>query len=68
MLKSVSIFGNTVAVLGGGEVRAYSIAEGTALSTAEAGSDSRAVALLDESNAYVLAMSEIRRLELAAAE
>ena len=52
----------------GGEVRAYSIAEGTALSTAEAGSDSRAVALLDESNAYVLAMSEIRRLELAAAE
>ena len=50
------------------EVRAYSIAEGTALSTAEAGNDSRAVALLDESNAYVLAMSEIRRLELAAAE
>ena len=68
VLKSVSIFGNTVAVLGGGEVRAYSIAEGTALSTAEAGNDSRAVALLDESNAYVLAMSEIRRLELAAAE
>ena len=68
VLKSVSIFGNTVAVLGGGEVRAYSIAEGTALSTAEAGNDSRAVALLDECNAYVLALSEIRRLELAAAE
>lgn len=66
--KSVSLFSNTVAVLNGSQVDFYSIAEGTQLSTVEAGSDSRAVQLIDESNAYILAMSEIRRLGLDSAK
>ena len=60
---SVALFGNTAAVLAGGTVYAYSIAEGVLLAQAEAGEDAAAIALRDETSAYVLGVSEIRLLE-----
>ena len=50
-------------MLAGGTVYAYSIAEGVLLAQAEAGEDAAAIALRDETSAYVLGVSEIRLLE-----
>lgn len=63
-MDSVSISGNTVAVLGGGNLSGYSISDGSLTGQAQAGSDSIAVAMRDESSAYILGVSEIRLVTL----
>lgn len=59
-VAAVSLFGQTLAALSGGKVTFYP-ASGPA-KTADAGSDARALTLCDESSAYVLGVSEIRRI------
>lgn len=72
---SISLLGDTVATLHQGKVMAYSVnamrnqdtSAGTAVtafSAQDAGSDAKALALCDESSAYVLGISEIRYLRL----
>lgn len=58
--KSLSVSGASVASLEGTEVVFYDYTTGTEQSRASAGSDARSVALLSESRAYVLGISEIR--------
>lgn len=57
---SVSLYGDTAAALSDGKAVFYSISTGAAKGTADAGSDARAVALRDETSAYILGVSEIR--------
>ena len=64
-MESVSISGNTAAVLGGGVLSGYSISDGSPVGQADAGSDSVAVALRDETTAYILGVSEIRMVTLS---
>ena len=59
-VKSVSFYGQSAAALSGGKVYFYSSKTGAAAGTANAGSDAKAVALRDESSAYVMGVSEIR--------
>ena len=72
---SISLLGDTVAILQRGTAIAYSVnamrnqdtSSGTgvtAFSTQDAGTDAKAVALCDESSAYILGISEIRYLKL----
>ena len=63
-VRSVSLYGDTVAALAGGTVYAYSAVGGGAVGTADAGSDATAVALGSESSAYVLGISELRSVSL----
>lgn len=56
---SLSLYGSVVAALCSNEVLFYDNALGTELSRADAGRDSRAVALSNESSAYVLGIGEI---------
>lgn len=62
-IRSVSLFGQTAAALSDGKVyfSTLSTASGSA-HACDAGSDSCAVALKDESSAYVLGISEVRLL------
>ena len=62
--KAVSLYGNTAAVLAGGTVYAYSIADGALFAQADAGADALSLALADESSAYLLGVSEIRTVSL----
>lgn len=64
-MESVSIFGNTAAVLGNGMVEAFSITEGASVGTASSGTDAVAIALRNESSVYILGVSEIRLESLA---
>ena len=57
---SVSVFGDTAAALSGGKALFYSLSSGAAEGSKDAGTGARAVALKDESSAYVLGVSEIR--------
>lgn len=59
-VSSVSLFGSTMAALGGEKVSFYSAETGALLGTGSAGSDAQAIALCDENSAYVLGLSEIR--------
>lgn len=61
---AVSVYGNTAAVIADGSVYAYSIADGVQIAQADAGSDAVALALANESSAYVLGVSEIRTVSL----
>lgn len=71
---AVSLKGDTIAVLSGGNVMGYSVnamrnqnpsqAERGPFSTKPAGVDAKAVALSDESSVYVLGVSEIRYVRL----
>lgn len=58
--ESVSIYGQSFAALSGGKISFFSLSGSSDARTADAGSDARAVALRDESSAYVLGVSEIR--------
>ena len=60
----VSVYGNTAAVLAGGTVTAYSIADGAAFASADAGADAVALTLANESSAYILGVSEVRMVSL----
>ncbi|MBS5622592.1 MAG: hypothetical protein KHW69_06095 [Clostridium sp.] len=64
--RSVSLYGDTVAALAGGTIYAYSAVGGNPIATVDAGGDAKAVALASESEAYVLGISELRYVELAA--
>lgn len=66
-VRSVSLYGDTVAALANGKIYAYSAVGGGAVATADAGSDAKAVALASESAAYVLGISELRYVNLNAA-
>lgn len=60
---SLSASGNSLAALTvGGAVRFYDSTSGQAVQTADAGADARAVALANETSAYVLGASEIRKV------
>ena len=63
-VKSVSLYGDAVAALAGDKIYNYSISAGRSLGTGDAGSDARAIALKDESSAYILGVSEVRLAEL----
>ena len=60
-IRSVSVLGQTAAVLAGGKVTFFSLAAaGDTVNSRNAGNDAYSVALLDESSAYVLGISEVR--------
>ncbi len=59
--KAVALYGDTAAVLtNDGTAWSYDASTGAAHGSCSAGSDARALALHDESSAYVLGVSEIR--------
>jgi hypothetical protein len=59
-IKSVSLYGDTVAALDGGQVNFYSVTNSGSLGSCNAGSDAKAIALHDESSVYILGVSEVR--------
>ena len=65
-VRSVSLYGDTVAVLVNGTIYAYSAVGGNPVATVDAGNDAKAVALASESKAYVLGISELRYVDLNA--
>ena len=64
-IADVSCFGDAMAALAGGTISTYSCSSGTALGTADAGGDARAIALRTEGEAYVLGVSEVRRVPIS---
>lgn len=64
-VTGVSLFGDAMAALQGEQVQAYSASTGAALGKADAGPDARAVALRTESEAYLLGVSEVRKVSLS---
>ena len=60
-VSSVSLYGDTAAALANSQIYFYTVSTGAVLGEADSGSDARAIALMDEQNAYVLGVSEIRR-------
>lgn len=63
-IESVSLFGETVAVLSGGIVQGYTVTTGIASGSCGAGNDAKAVALHDESSVYILGVNEVRLEDL----
>lgn len=63
-VKSVSIYGETLAVLSGGQVEAFSSGTGKSLGTCQVGGDVRAIAMMDESQVYLLGVSEVRQQKI----
>jgi hypothetical protein len=59
-VESLSLYADAMAVLSQGQVHFYSATAGTLTGTCDAGSDARAIALHDETSAYILGVSEIR--------
>lgn len=60
-INSVSLFGQTVAALANGKLYCGSLSSpSSAVQKCDAGSDACAVALKDESSAYILGISEVR--------
>ena len=55
-----------MAAVAGGTIYADSAGGGNPIATVDAGGDAKAVALASESEAYVLGISELRYVELAA--
>ena len=64
-IRSVSLFGQTAAALADGKLYAASLSSpSSAAKESSAGSDSCAVALKDESSAYILGISEVRLVNI----
>ncbi len=64
-IRSVSLFGGTVAALSGGRAYFGSLSSpSSAARECDAGSDASAVTLKDESSAYVLGISEVRLVNI----
>lgn len=59
-VTSVSLYGETAAVLGGAKIFFYSAATGALRGSCDAGSDAKAIALSSEQSAYILGVSEVR--------
>lgn len=64
-VAALSVYGGSVAVLTGHELVAYDASTGQELARADAGSDAKSLALASESTAYVLGVSEIRKVSLS---
>lgn len=63
-LDSISMYGDTIAALAAHKVYSYAITAGTQIGVADAGTDSRGIAVKDESSAYILGIREIRQIQL----
>lgn len=63
-IVSLSVSGGTVGALLDQQLVLFDAATGQELARAEAGSDAKSIALSSESSAYVLGVSEIRRLQV----
>lgn len=61
-VRSVSIFGSAAAALCGSKIYFYTSSPAGAAGSRDAGDDAKAVALRDETSAYVLGVSEIRKV------
>ncbi|MCI1966893.1 MAG: DUF5711 family protein [Oscillospiraceae bacterium] len=59
-IRSVSVYGSAVAALCGSNVYFYTSSPAGPAGTCDAGGDAKAVALRDETSAYLLGVSEIR--------
>ncbi|MVB10359.1 hypothetical protein CAFE_10470 [Caprobacter fermentans] len=59
-IRSVSMYGSAAAALCGSKVSFYTTSPVGAAGTCDAGNDAKAVAMKDETSAYVLGVSEIR--------
>lgn len=64
-VKSISAFGGTVGVLVGNEVAFFDSATGQEQGSVTAGMDVRSIALENESRAYILGVSEIRKVSIS---
>ena len=63
-IQALSVSGGTVGALIGQELVLYDASTGSELARADAGSDAQSIALSSESNAYVLGVSEVRRIQV----
>lgn len=61
LVKSVSMYGETLAYLSGSTVQSITSGSGESRGTCSAGGDARAIALQNESNVYLLGVSEVRQ-------
>lgn len=61
----VSLYADTAAALVNSQVLFYAVSSGVSLGEAAAGSDAKAIALIDEQNLYVLGVSEIRKTNIS---
>lgn len=59
-VKSVSLYGDTVAALADGKVMFYSAVTGAPQGSCDAGEDAKAIALASDSSVYILGVSEVR--------
>lgn len=60
--SSISLYGNTAVALVDSQIYFYTVSTGVAQGQVAAGSDAKAIALMDEQTAYVLGVSEIRKV------
>ena len=58
-VMAVSLYGDTLAALLDGQVRAYSVSRGTQTGSCDTKSDMRAIALGSEKQVYLLGVSEV---------
>lgn len=63
-ITDISAYGSVAAVLAGDMVHSFDALSGVELGDAQAGSDSQAIAMVDESRCYVLGAKEIRCVSL----
>ncbi len=63
-IQALSVSGGTVGALIGQELVLYDASTGSELAQADAGSDAQSIALSSESTAYVLGVSEVRRIQV----
>ena len=63
-IVSLSVYGGSVGALVGQQLVVYDASTGQELARQDAGNDAKSIALFSESGAYVLGVSEIRRLQL----
>ena len=63
-IVSLSVYGGSVGALAGQQLVVYDASTGQELARQDAGNDAKSIALFSESGAYVLGVSEIRRLQL----
>lgn len=64
-IESISVYGGSVGLLVGEEALFYDYSTGALLGRAQAGGDAKALALLSESAAYVLGVSEVRAVRIS---
>lgn len=63
-IRSVSVFGSTAAALCGTKINFYGLTSSALAGSCNAGDDAKAIAMRDETSAYVLGVSEVRRVSI----